>query len=119
VLAKVIYFKNSNYIEKRYEIANNKSYRYAGDMALKREAFKHENEVRLLVCLQGHHEIENCWDIPVMGFCININTFIKSITFDPRADTWFVDTMEKYCQSKSLNCPIEKSTLYEKNFYKE
>ena len=42
VLAKVIYFKNSNYIEKRYEIANNKSYRYAGDMALKREAFKHE-----------------------------------------------------------------------------
>lgn len=26
-------------------------------MALKREAFKHENEVRLLVCLQGYHAI--------------------------------------------------------------
>ena len=57
VFAKVIYFNKSNYIEKRYEIANNKSYLYAGDMALKREAFKHENEVRLLVCLQGYRVI--------------------------------------------------------------
>ncbi|AGA68710.1 Protein of unknown function (DUF2971) [Desulfitobacterium dichloroeliminans LMG P-21439] len=119
VLAKVIYFNKSNYIEKRYEIANNKSYHYAGEMALKREAFKHENEVRLLVCLQGYRDIENWWDIPVVGFNINPNTFIKSITFDPRADEWFVDAMKKYCQSKGLICPIGKSTLYERNFYEE
>ena len=119
VLAKVIYFNKSNYIEKRYEIANNKSYHYAGEMALKREAFKHENEVRLLVCLQGYKEIDNWCDIPVVGFGINPSTFLKSITFDPRADDWFVDTMKKYCESKSLICPIEKSTLYEKNFYEQ
>lgn len=119
VLAKVIYFNKSNYVKKRYEITNNKSYRYAGDMALKREAFKHENEVRLLVCLQGYCGIGNCWDIPVVGFGINLSTFLKSITFDPRADDWFVDAMKKYCQSKSLICPIGKSTLYERNFYEE
>ncbi|OPY56771.1 MAG: hypothetical protein A4E55_01944 [Pelotomaculum sp. PtaU1.Bin035] len=88
-------------------------------MALKREAFKHENEVRLLVCLQGYREIENIWDISVVGFSINPNTFIKLVTFDPRSDEWFVDTMKKYCHSKGLKCPIEKSTLYERNFYEE
>lgn len=119
VLAKVIYFNKSNYIDKRTEISNNKSYRYAGDMALKREAFKHENEVRLLVCLQGYKEIENCWDIPVVGFEINPLSFIKSITFDPRADEWFVNTMKEYCKSKGFTCPTEKSALYEKNFYEE
>lgn len=119
VLAKVIYFNKNNYIEKRYEIANNKSYRYAGDMALKREAFKHENEVRLLVCLQGYTEITNPWDIPVLGFSIDLNLFIKSVTFDPRSNEWFVDTMMKYCESKGLVCPIKKSTLYERNFYEE
>lgn len=119
VLAKVIYFNKGNYIKKRNEIANNKSYRYAGDMALKREAFKHENEVRLLVCLQEYREIDNCWDIPAVGFGVNLSAFIKSITFDPRADDWFVDTMKKYCQSKALICPIEKSTLYKRNFYEE
>lgn len=119
VLAKVLYFNISNYIDKYNEISNNKSYRYAKDMALKREAFKHENEVRLLVCLQGYKEFEKWWSIPVVGFEINPLSFIKSITFDPRADEWFVNTMKKYCKSHGFICPIEKSTLYEKNFYEE
>ena len=119
VLAKVIYFNKNNYIDKRTEISNNKSYRYAGDMALKREAFKHENEVRLLVCLQGYREIKNCWDVPVVGFEFNPLSFIKSITFDPRADEWFVNTMKKYCDSNGFACPVEKSSLYAKNFYEE
>lgn len=119
VLAKVIYFNKENYIQKRYEIAENKSYRYVGDMALKREAFKHENEVRLLVCLQEYEEIPNCWDIPVMSFDFNPQTFIKSITFDPRADDWFVTTMKQYCLSKGFSCPVKKSSLYEKDFFKE
>ena len=88
-------------------------------MALKREAFKHENEVRLLVCLQGYEGVTNGWDIPVVGFSINPNSFIKSVTFDPRSDEWFVDTMKKYCLSKGLICPTKKSTLYERNFYDE
>ena len=119
VLAKVIYFNKDNYIEKRNEIAENRSYCYAGDMALKREAFKHENEVRLLVCLQGYKEISNWWDIPVVGFEFDPQTFIKSITFDPRADEWFVNTMKQYCLSKGFSCPIEKSSLYEKDFFEQ
>ena len=119
VLAKVIYFNKDNYLEKRNEIAENRSYCYAGDMALKREAFKHENEVRLLVCLQGYKEISNWWDIPVVGFEFDPQTFIKSITFDPRADEWFVNTMKQYCLSKGFSCPIEKSSLYEKDFFEQ
>lgn len=119
VLGKVLYFNKDNYIEKRYEIANNKSYCYAGDMVLKREAFKHENEVRFLVCLQGYLELENCWDVPVVGFDIDIFSFIKSIKFDPRADDWFVNTMKKYCLSKGLKCLVEKSDLYQRDFYKK
>lgn len=116
-LAKVIYYNKSNYIEKRYEIANNHSYTFAGDMALKREAFKHENEVRLLVCLQDYHELGDIWEIPVVGFNIDPKQFITSITFDPRAEDWFVETMKKYCMSKQLNCPTEKSTLYTKDLF--
>ncbi len=118
VLGKVIYYNKDNYVKKRNEIAQNLSYRYAGDMVLKRDAFKHENEIRLLVCLQDYPEIDNLWDVPAVGFKINPYTFIKSITFDPRADKWFVDTMKHYCISKGFTCTIEKSTLYEKDFYK-
>jgi len=117
-LSKVIYYNKRNYIEKRNEIAKNHSYFISGDLALKREAFMHENEVRLLVCLQEYsNEIDNIWDIPVVGFKVKPGSFIKSITFDPRADEWFVDTMKKYCISKKLTCPIEQSTLYKKDFY--
>lgn len=117
LLAKVVYYNKSNYIEKRYEIANNRSYAFAGDMALKREAFKHENEVRLLLCLQSYHEFGDVWEIPVVGFDMDPSQFILSITFDPRADEWFVETMKKYCMSKKLTCPVEKSTLYTKDLF--
>lgn len=119
VLAKVIYFNKDNYIEKRIEISENKSYCYAGDMALKREAFKHENEVRLLVCLQAYPEIPDFWNLPVMAFDFEPQSFIKSITFDPRADEGFVSTMKQYCLSKGFSCPIEKSSLYEKDFFEK
>lgn len=116
-LSKVIYYNKDNYREKRIEVANNRSYTFAGDMALKREAFKHENEVRLLVCLQAYSELGNVWEIPTVGFDINPTQFIHSITLDPRADDWFVETMKKYCSSKQLTCPVEKSTLYAKDFF--
>lgn len=116
-LARVIYYNKDNYIEKRNEVANNRSYMFVGDMALKREAFKHENEVRLLLCLQDYHEFGDVWKIPVVGFDIDPNQFILSITFDPRADDWFVETMKKYCISKELICPTEKSTLYTKDLF--
>ena len=66
------------------------------DMALKLEAFKCTSEVRLIVCLQGYLEIYNWRDIPVVGFGIDPQAFIKSITSDPRADEWFVNTMKQY-----------------------
>lgn len=119
VLAKVIYYNRDNYIEKRNEISENKSYRYAGDMALKREAFKHENEVRLLVCLQAYGDIKEALKTSSMSFDLNPLSFIKSITFDPRADDWYVNTMKLYCASKGFKCPIEKSSLYEKDFFKK
>lgn len=117
-LSKVVYFNKKNYIEKRKEIQKNTTYSFAGDMALKREAFRHENEVRLLVCLQDYqNEIKDIWDIPVVGFDVRPEDFIKSITIDPRADNWFVETMIKYCNSKNLKCPIEKSSLYKRDFF--
>ncbi len=120
VLARVIYFNKDNYIEKRREISGNKSYLFAGDMALKREAFKHENEVRLLICLQNYYrEFQDIdvWEIPYIEFDIAPEAFLKSITFDPRSDDWYVKTMIKYCESKGLKCPIRRSSLYHKDFY--
>lgn len=119
VLAKVIYFNEENFIEKRMELQSNKSYKFVNDMALKREAFKHENEVRLLMCLAKNKNIPNYKEISVLGIRIEPERFIKSITFDPRADQWFVDTMKQYCVSRGFQCPIQKSELYNKNFYEK
>jgi hypothetical protein len=87
-------------------------------MVLKREAFKHENEVRLLVCMQAYREINKSpFHINIYGFNFNPSFFIDSITFDPRADDWFVDTMIKYCKRKGFTCPITKSKLYQNTLY--
>lgn len=121
ILARVKYFNNDNFLEKIKEIENDKSYRFAGTMILKRDAFKHENEVRLLVCMQSYmHDSDiNAWNIETYGFKVNPFEFIESITFDPRADQWFVSTMKKYCNSKGFTCPVTKSKLYDRSFFKD
>ena len=120
VLAKVMYYSDKeSYIKLRNEISENFSYQYAGDMALKRDAFKHENEIRLLVCLQMYGDIKEALEVKNMSFEFDPLSFIKSITFDPRADDWYVNTMKLYCYSKGFTCPIEKSSLYSKNLFKE
>ncbi len=121
LLAKVKYFNNNNFISKNKEITDDRSYKYAGTMVLKREAFKHENEVRLLVCMQPYIQDKgiNPWELETYAFNINPIDFIESITFDPRADEWFVRTIEKYCNSKGFRCPIAKSKLYEKTFFED
>lgn len=114
ILVKVKYFNNENFLSKWHEINNDRSYRFAGTMALKREAFKHENEVRLLVCMQGYYDEDiNPWDLKSYGFKVSPFEFVESITVDPRAEEWYVNTIKKYCDSKGFNCSVSKSNLYQ------
>lgn len=64
-----------------------------------------------------YKEIENPFVVSYKDFIFDPLVFIKSITFDPRADDWFVETMKKYCISKGFTCPVEKSLLYKKDFF--
>lgn len=79
---------------------------------LKRYAFKHENEVRLIVinneeCLGKRYE--NCEHINLK---INPIEFIDSIIIDPRASEWYVETIQSYCLRSGFSIVPMKSDLY-------
>jgi len=80
---------------------------------LKRKAFKHEEEVRLLV---DYHFMVNKEKEDYIQFDIDINNFIEEVIIDPRASKWFEDMVILYCNSKGIS-KVYKSKLYDVNVY--
>lgn len=79
---------------------------------LKRSAFKHENEVRLIVinnerCLGKKYE--NCTHISLK---IDPFKFIEGIIVDPRASNWYLEAIKLYCLRLGFNIIPIKSDLY-------
>lgn len=79
---------------------------------LKREAFEHEKEVRLVTmnderCLGVRLEKPSHIHIKLDPF-----VFIDNITIDPRADGWYVDTLQRYCKRAGFEIEPKKSALY-------
>jgi hypothetical protein len=72
---------------------------------LKREAFEHEQEVRLLVLLET--------DTDAIHVGIDVFDFIEEIIIDPRASDWFVKTIQNYCKRIGFKISAEKSSLYD------
>ena len=83
------------------------------EMCLKRSAFQHEEEVRLLT-FSGLAEkpYRESGDL-TLPLCPT--SFINSITIDPRAPQWFVKTVAKYCARAGITVPTKQSSLYETN----
>lgn len=111
MLAPVIYYDNLmetfNQIEK---IKGPKS--VFKDAFLKRNAFKHEKEVRLVTlnderCLEK--KIKNCTHLEIE---LNPIEFLEGITIDPRASDWYVDSIKKYCKRAGFSIIPKKSNLY-------
>lgn len=85
---------------------------------LKRRAFEHEDEVRLVTynderCLVTVKENKNFINIDVDSI-----EFIENIIIDPRADDWYVDTIKRYCIRAGFKFEPMKSNLYNSDVYK-
>lgn len=81
------------------------------DALFKRSVFDHECEVRVLTHGDFIDHFEPGWSH--VSLPIDIRQFIKGITVDPRADDWFINTIQGYCKRTGLDVQPIKSNLYE------
>lgn len=111
LIAPVIYFNDlqeglSELDEKPYEA-------HLAGALLKRKAFIHEEEVRLLLMPSGNGD-KMYYEVDV-----ETNILIENIILDPRCEKWYLDTIIKYCKRSELNAIPYKSDLYEDNIYEK
>ena len=81
----------------------------------KRDVFEHEAEVRFLTHGQFLIDRDYEYGSSHVSFEINPTEFIESIAIDPRADEWFVETVQKYCERIGFPIHPVKSNLYEQD----
>jgi hypothetical protein len=83
----------------------------------KREAFKHENELRVAYRLSFDHEdVESRDEYKIespLGEKISVDpeTLIDTIYTSPRAPSWFTDTVEEMISSYDLDVDVAESSL--------
>ncbi len=83
--------------------------RFAELMCIKREAFAHEAEVRLLFC-----DLETKTGLNgVRPFPFHPNTRLRGVVVDPRLSQQDAETMMKDLTKGGLTVKIERSTLYD------
>lgn len=75
-------------------------------LMMKREAFQHENEVRIIY--RGEPNLTG----GLHGYNIIPKDFIEELLFDPRIDQKVYNRYEKKLKKLLPNCPISQSTLY-------
>ncbi len=87
------------------------------EMALvKRKAFEHEIEVRLITVAEM---VKGEWNgSPFISLDLNPMEFIEEIVIDPRAEEWFVTTVIDYCKRVGFKIIPFQSKLYSFNPYK-
>jgi len=86
---------------------------------LKRKAFEHEKEVRILtsndkMCIGTR--IKSCKRIEID---LNPIDFIEDVIIDPRASDWYVSTIKNYCKRAGFKFIPEKSDLYFPNVFEK
>lgn len=89
------------------------------DGLIKRVAFNHEEEVRLLTLNDERILGKRIKDGNHIQLGINVIEFIEDIVIDPRADDYYIDTIRKYCRRVGLKITPKKSELYSDNIYEK
>ena len=93
---------------------------------IKKEAFKHEEEIRGLVKFSVTHDpkryinlnrkltttINAFFQVKIIYTSME-DDFIEAVSIDPRADDWIVETIKSYCKSKNIT-NVERTDLYGK-----
>jgi hypothetical protein len=81
---------------------------------LKRKAFEHENEVRLITVNAPPFLSEECTAnekvIKIPSIC---QEMLDEIIVDPRSNDWFLDSVKQYCSRASYRAEVRRSELYQ------
>jgi hypothetical protein len=83
--------------------------RYTDVLRFKNDAFKYEEELRLVVPRFGRN-----WKRNPLGLRLPIadpNTLVRSIVLAPEAEPWFIDAIQGLCAKYGLKSPVRRSTL--------
>lgn len=113
LLAPVLYYSDLN-----AGIASLSEHGFPDPFALaflKRKAFEHEREVRLITCSGTDYIGFDANNSATVGVCLDPTEFIETVVIDPRADAWYVDAMRSYCRRAGFPFRPEKSLLYSRD----
>lgn len=110
---RVIYYKNLKEVLKKLNENRSKENLHILRLALlKRSAFIHEKEVRF-ISIEKYFDSHINTDTKFLEFELSPIGFIEEVQIDPRAESWYVKAIKKYCENRGLNIPVIKSKLYE------
>jgi hypothetical protein len=84
----------------------------AQSLLLKRKAFAHENEVRLIWVCDDNRAVDKAMTVNV-----NPNDFIDEVTFDPRLIQFERNERQKNANSLGYEGAFADSGLYQKTFF--
>ncbi|HLQ25723.1 MAG TPA: DUF2971 domain-containing protein [Acidiferrobacterales bacterium] len=112
-IGKVKYLPNKRLIEYANNAFNGATIPYskmfAQTLLVKRPAFKHEREVRLLLCLQDESLIEN----DLYAYAVDAHTLIDQIMIDPRLPEKDANLLrDKIIAKTTFKGPVKRSLLY-------
>ncbi|MGA3284503.1 MAG: DUF2971 domain-containing protein [Verrucomicrobiota bacterium] len=112
-LGPVIYYDDLKVALSQIDRSRNGEYEIFTGAFLKRRAFEHEKEVRLVTMDDERCIVKRPPD-GALRFYVDLDPskFIEGITVDPRADDRHVETLQKYCQRAGLPVEPVKSMLY-------
>lgn len=116
MLAPIIYYDDLRTALET--VSNSNRYKMFGNALIKRKAFEHELEVRLLV-VNNERSIGKHYSGDVTRIDLDLDpfNFIDGITIDPRASDWFVYTIQDYCQRLGFKTAPQRSRLYTKDIF--
>lgn len=89
------------------------------DGLIKRDAFAHEEEVRLITRNDKKLIGDKVTESNHIEFSLDMSEFIEDIVIDPRAQDYFLRTIQRYCERAGLKVKPIKSDLYGKEIYKK
>lgn len=115
MLAPVIYYDDLTEI--LLNTASFHHYKHFVNGYLKRKAFDHEHEARLITINNIPGLGKKHKNVTHIQVDLNPNEFIEGITIDPRASEWYVTTIQKYCNNRGFTIIPQKSNLYSDDIY--
>lgn len=89
------------------------------DGLIKRDAFQHEKEVRLITRNDERMIGKRISKGNYMEFKLYYKDFLEEIVIDPRAEDYYVDTIRNYCKRAELKIIPQKSDLYNDNIFEK